>query len=100
LQIQYNNRNANTSIVGTTANYLEVRKYELEAGKHVHDGTRRARARVAVVGPAVAQLLGFDNPIALVGEQVRIRRHPVRRNRRPQEQGTGRWVSGTRMSRC
>ncbi len=28
-----------------------------------------ARARVAVVGPAVAQLLGFDNPIALVGER-------------------------------
>ena len=73
LQIQYNNRNANTSIVGTTANYLEVRKYELEAGKMFTNGHDAARARVAVVGPAVAQLLGFDNPIALVGEQVRIR---------------------------
>ena len=73
LQIQYNNRNANTSIVGTTANYLEVRKYELEAGKMFTPGHDAARARVAVVGPAVAQLLGFDNPIALVGEQVRIR---------------------------
>ena len=73
LQIQYNNRNANTSIVGTTANYLEVRKYELEAGKMFTTGHDAARARVAVVGPAVAQLLGFDNPIALVGEQVRIR---------------------------
>jgi putative ABC transport system permease protein len=73
LQIQYNNRNANTSIVGTTANYLEVRKYELEAGKMFTNGHDASRARVAVVGPAVAQLLGFDNPIALVGEQVRIR---------------------------
>jgi len=73
LQIQYNNRNANTSIVGTTANYLEVRKYELEAGKMFTAGHDASRARVAVVGPAVAQLLGFDNPIALVGEQVRIR---------------------------
>ena len=73
LQIQYNNRNANTSIVGTTANYLEVRKYELEAGKMFTPGHDAARARVAVVGPAVAQLLGFDNPIALVGENVRIR---------------------------
>jgi putative ABC transport system permease protein len=73
LQIQYNNRNANTSIIGTTANYLEVRKFELEAGKMFTAGHDAARARVAVVGPAVAQLLGFDNPIALVGEQVRIR---------------------------
>ena len=73
LQIQYNNRNANTSIVGTTANYLEVRKYELEAGKMFTPGHDASRARVAVVGPAVATLLGFDNPIALVGEQVRIR---------------------------
>jgi putative ABC transport system permease protein len=73
LQIQYNNRNANTSIIGTTPNYLEVRKDELEAGKMFTTGHDAARARVAVVGPAVAQLLGFDNPIALVGEQVRIR---------------------------
>jgi putative ABC transport system permease protein len=73
LQIQYNNRNANTSIVGTTSNYLEVRKYELEAGKMFTPGHDASRARVAVVGPAVATLLGFDNPIALVGEQVRIR---------------------------
>jgi putative ABC transport system permease protein len=73
LQIQYNNRNANTSIVGTTPNYLEVRKYELEAGRMFTPGHDAARARVAVVGPAVATLLGFDNPIALVGEQVRIR---------------------------
>ena len=73
LQIQYNNRNANTSIIGTTSNYLEVRKYELDAGKMFTPAHDAARARVAVVGPAVATLLGFDNPIALVGEQVRIR---------------------------
>jgi putative ABC transport system permease protein len=73
LQIQYNNRNAHTSIIGTSANYLEVRKYELDAGKMFTPAHDAARARVAVIGPAVAQLLGFDNPIALVGEQVRIR---------------------------
>ena len=31
LQVQYQSLNTNTSIVGTTANYLEVRKYELAA---------------------------------------------------------------------
>src|SRR3954471_8953601 len=30
-QVQYQNQNTSTSIVGTTANYLEVRKYELQA---------------------------------------------------------------------
>jgi putative ABC transport system permease protein len=73
LQVQYNNRNANTSVVGTTSNYLEVRKYELEAGRMFTPGHDQARARVAVVGPAVATLLGFENPIALVGESIRIR---------------------------
>ena len=33
LQVQYLNKNTNTSVVGTTPNYLEVRKYELEAGR-------------------------------------------------------------------
>ncbi|MBW8770448.1 MAG: ABC transporter permease, partial [Gemmatimonadetes bacterium] len=33
LQVQYQSLNTNTSIVGTTANYLEVRKYELAAGR-------------------------------------------------------------------
>lgn len=29
LQVQYLNKNTNTSITGTTANYLDVRKYQL-----------------------------------------------------------------------
>src|SRR5215203_36442 len=31
LQVQYLNMNTNTSIDGTTSNYLEVRKYQLQA---------------------------------------------------------------------
>jgi putative ABC transport system permease protein len=33
LQIQFNSKNASTRVVGTTVNYLEVRKYELEGGR-------------------------------------------------------------------
>src|SRR6185369_5011087 len=32
-QVVYGNKNANTNILGTTANYLEVRKYKLLAGQ-------------------------------------------------------------------
>ena len=32
-QVQYMNQNASTSVVGTTSNYLEVRKYQLDAGR-------------------------------------------------------------------
>src|SRR5207237_7097631 len=33
LQVQYQNQNASTSVIGTTSNYLEVRRYQLEAGR-------------------------------------------------------------------
>ena len=73
LQVQYLNRNANTSISGVTANYLTVRRFELAAGRMFTEGEDRARERVAVLGPTVVENLGFDNPEALVGEQIRIR---------------------------
>jgi putative ABC transport system permease protein len=73
LQVQYLNRNMNVRTVGTTANYLEVRKYELEAGRMFTNGDDVGRRRVAVVGPAVLTGLGLDNPQALIGENVRIR---------------------------
>src|SRR5262249_54066936 len=33
LQVVYESKNTNTSIVGTTANYLEVRKFQIDAGR-------------------------------------------------------------------
>ena len=73
LQVQYLNRNTNTSVVGTTPNYLEVRKYELEAGRMFSAADDMGRRRVAVVGPEVVTNLGMDNPQAIIGEAVRIR---------------------------
>src|SRR5688500_13057036 len=59
LQVQYLNRNTNTQVVGTTANYLDVRKYELQAGRMFTRGEDESRRRVAVLGPEVAKNLGF-----------------------------------------
>jgi putative ABC transport system permease protein len=73
LQVQYLNRNSATRIVGTTSNYLEVRKYALGAGRMFSNGDDLSRRRVAVVGPTVMTNLGIDNPAAIIGEQIRIR---------------------------
>jgi len=73
LQVQYLNQNTNTSVVGTTANYLPVRKYELQAGRMFTTAEDMGRQRVAVLGPAVLEAFGVNSPEAVVGENVRIR---------------------------
>jgi putative ABC transport system permease protein len=73
LQVQYLNRNTNTQVVGTTANYLEVRKYALAAGRMFTRGEDESRRRVAVLGPEVAKNLGFETPSAIVGQPIRVR---------------------------
>jgi putative ABC transport system permease protein len=73
LQVTWTNRNAQASIVGTSANYLDVRKYKLLAGRMFTRMEDEANQRVAVVGPAVATNMGLSTPDALLGENIRIR---------------------------
>ena len=73
LQITWTNKNAQASVVGTSANYLEVRKYKLLAGRMFTRMEDEAKQRVAVVGPAVATNMGLTSPDALLGENIRIR---------------------------
>jgi putative ABC transport system permease protein len=73
MQVQYLNQNTNTQIVGTTANYLEVRKFRLGAGTMFTAGDDQARKRVAVVGPSVVENIGLQSPQAIIGETIRIR---------------------------
>ncbi|MFN2567785.1 MAG: ABC transporter permease [Gemmatimonadaceae bacterium] len=72
-QVTYLNRNTSTQIVGTTANYLEVRKYRIQTGRMFTRADDDGKQRVAVVGPAVVTALGLEAPEALVGENIRIR---------------------------
>src|SRR5579884_678878 len=72
-QIVVGNKNASTTIVGTTPNYLEVRKYSLRAGRMLTSADDEGRQRVAVVGNTVVQNLGVTTPEAMIGESVRIR---------------------------
>ena len=71
LQVQYLNTNTNTSVLGTTANYLEVRKYTMDKGKMFTQGDDRASRRVAVLGASVPVELGVA-PETLIGQNVRI----------------------------
>ncbi|MCL4213130.1 MAG: ABC transporter permease [Gemmatimonadales bacterium] len=73
LQVQFVNKNAGTQVVGTTANYPTVRKYEIETGRFFSESEDLGRQRVAVVGPTVLQNLGVTIPEAIVGENIRIR---------------------------
>ncbi len=73
LQVQYVNKNTNTQIIGTTANYLDVRKYRLAAGRMFTNSEDDGRKRVAVLGPTVVENLGLESAEALVGESIRIR---------------------------
>jgi putative ABC transport system permease protein len=72
-QIVWGNHNASTQIIGTTPNYLEVRRYTLRYGRMFSAADDEGRQRVAVVGNTVVQNLGITTPEALVGETVRIR---------------------------
>jgi putative ABC transport system permease protein len=72
-QIVLGNKNASTQIIGTSPNYLEVRKYTLRAGKMFTAADDEGRQRVAVVGNTVITNLGITTPEAIIGENVRIR---------------------------
>ena len=73
VQVQYLNQNASTSAVGTSANYLEVRKYELQAGRMFTTQEDENRQRVVVLGQTVVTNLGLRSPDAIIGENIRIK---------------------------
>ena len=72
LQVQYADKNTNTSVVGATPNYLDVRKFTLAAGRMFTPAEDAGRMRVAVVGSQVMDDLGAASPDALIGSSIRI----------------------------
>jgi putative ABC transport system permease protein len=72
LLIQYGALNAQTQITGAMPNFLEIRKYELAAGRFYTEAEEAGMRRVAVLGSAVIDNLGLQTPEAIIGENVRI----------------------------
>jgi putative ABC transport system permease protein len=74
LQVQYRSANTNTTVLGTTPNYLDVRKYTMAAGTMFNAGDDDGSRRVAVLGQTVLNNLGAGPDI--VGQQIRINSIP------------------------
>jgi len=72
LTVTYGNRNTKTTIAGVTANYLEVRRFQLAAGLMFSPGDDGARRRCCVLGAEIPTDLGVSDPGTLVGREVRI----------------------------
>jgi putative ABC transport system permease protein len=72
LQVVWGDHNTSVSIVGVTPNFLQVRHFEVALGSWFESADDLGRARVAVLGAGVPELLGVRNPAALIGDLVRI----------------------------
>lgn len=69
-QVKYANQNTNTTILGTTPEYLGIRNYQIQEGQMFTAGDVRSSRKVAVIGPTTATtLFGKLSPI---GQDVRI----------------------------
>jgi putative ABC transport system permease protein len=69
--VKFGNRNAFTSVVGTTANYAEVNSLEVASGRMFTEGDNAARRRYAVLGASVPTSLG-EEPAFLLGRTLSI----------------------------
>jgi putative ABC transport system permease protein len=75
-QTVYGNKNWNTSISGTGANYPEVRNWEVESGMYFDEGLVKAAAKVCVLGADVkTNLFEEEDPI---GKVIRIKKIPFK----------------------
>jgi len=72
MQVQYRSENSNTNVVGTTANYLDVRKFKIAAGRMFQQREDDARKKLAVLGSEVVEELGVAVPESMIGASVRI----------------------------
>ena len=75
LQVKYGNQNSNVNIVGTTANYTDVRNYTVPYGRMFTAGDDESRQRYAVLGAAVPRMLG-GNAAGMIHQTLLIRGIP------------------------
>jgi putative ABC transport system permease protein len=73
-QIVYGPNNWNTSVIGTTPDYLVARSWQVMSGASFTDSDLRSATRVALIGKTAAQnLFGDEDP---VGKTFRIQQSP------------------------
>ncbi len=78
-QVIYKANNANTSVMGTTPSYLQVRNLAVDTGSFVSDSDVSNANRVAVIGPTVLQDLfapsanASATPDMAIGQTIQIK---------------------------
>jgi putative ABC transport system permease protein len=73
-QVVYASNNWNTSVIGTTPDYLVARSWPIASGNAFTDSDVRSATRVALIGKTAAEnLFGNEDP---VGKTFRIRQSP------------------------
>ncbi len=75
LQVKYGNQNSNVNVVGTTAEYTDVRNYTVPYGRMFTAGEDESRRRYAVLGASVPRMLS-GNPAGMINQTLMIRGIP------------------------
>ena len=89
-------KNTTTSVVGTTADYLAVRTYEIWQGSFLTDVANQESLRVAVLGSTTADDLGLDEDA--IGSEILVGGIPFRVVGILQAKGTS--GAAARTTRC
>jgi putative ABC transport system permease protein len=76
-QVVNGNKNWPTSISGVNADYLTIRKYEIEDGRIFTDKEIKSLAKVCLVGQTVIENL-FDDNVDPVGQTIRFNGIPLK----------------------
>ncbi len=76
-QVVNGNKNWPTSINGVNAEYLSIRKYEIEDGRIFTDKEIKSLAKVCLVGQTVIENL-FDDNVDPVGQTIRFNGIPLK----------------------
>jgi len=71
-QVKYGNKNTNTTILGTTPEFLSIRGFTVAKGEFFTNAQVRGRRKVCVVGSTTAKNL-FGNNINPIGKSLRIK---------------------------
>ena len=69
-QIKFENKNVNTSVIGTSASYPRVRNFSLAKGRFFNEEELRSKSKVAVIGQTVADQL-FER-LPPIGQTVKV----------------------------
>lgn len=72
-QVTAKGKNTNTSVLGTTAVYPEVRNVQIDTGSFISDQNIRSMSKVAVIGPSARDDLFGENTNP-IGQTIRIKK--------------------------